>query len=266
MRAFILLLFTCILHVQAQQMITDFCPDRLGNQWVYQYQRVPLGYDFDNLMITESLKVVVTLDDYEMMNSDTLYIFNVNESGIRTTEERDGAIRAEVIENQFNISVYFRFNVIAVVEDALYDEILARDQEPVAMINPLYRSHSVSSADLKKVWTGNDSLYLLNAGTKRFAQNTGMVYDSLRSTGNCIEKLKLLSFNGEPFGLWGSPVRNPVKFETANFLHTQAGKKLHLSTTSQGLSGNAFSLNGRSYRRINRVRSSIVVTPPLNRN
>lgn len=223
MRVFFTLLFCCFLPIHAQQMISDFCPDKLGNEWVYLYQRVPLGYDFSGLMISESLNVVVTLDDYEMINTDTSYIFHIYESGIRTIVSREGESRTEPIGNRFNISVYLRLNVIVVVNDAFYDEILSRDEEPVAAINPLYRAHSVNSAGLKRVWTGNDSLYLLDAGAKRFAQNIGLVYDSLRSTGNCVLKTKLLSFNGEMFSLWGSPVQNPLKMKTAGIALQKTG-------------------------------------------
>jgi hypothetical protein len=260
MRVFIILLFCCFLPVHAQQMISDFCPDKLGNEWVYLYQRVPLGYDFSGLMISESLNVVVTLDDYEMINSDTSYIFHIYESGIRTTVSREGESRTESIGNRFNISVYLRLNIIVVVNDAFYDEILSRDEEPVAAINPLYRAHSVNSAGLKRVWTGNDSLYLLDAGAKRFAQNIGLVYDSLRSTGNCVLKTKLLSFNGEMFSLWGSPVQNPLKMKTAGIALQKTGTEiLHLCKKSPLKNGAFFSLNGQIYRGGNETVSSVVV-------
>jgi hypothetical protein len=191
-------ILTLIFLAQAQQTIKDFCPDRIGNAWEYSWQIEPYKRESTGPKIGESLHVAITLDDYEMKNNDTLYLFNIWEKGIVTTVYKDSIAKTNV-ENRYNISVYFRFNVTAVVEDALYSAILAEGREPISMLHPLYMYHSIPKDSLVKIKFGNDSLYRYSAKARQYVQNIGLVYDSTPSWGNGIEKLRLLSFNNTKY-------------------------------------------------------------------
>jgi hypothetical protein len=73
------------------------------------------------------------------------------------------------------------------------------------MLNPLYRNHTISLDSLEIIRFGTDSLYSYSIESRQYVQDLGLVFDSTRTFGNALLKLKLLSFNNKRFD---SSVRN----------------------------------------------------------
>ncbi len=238
-----LLVSIIVFPVLSQQSIGDFCPDQLGNVWEYSWQFEPYRRQDPSVKTGESLYVKVTLNDYEIQNSDTLYIFNIFEKGIITTVYADSTIQNPV-ENRYNISVYLRFNVTMVVEDAFYAVMLENGKEPLSMLRPIYNYHYISSDSLEKIKFGNDSLYRYTKGSRQYVQNIGLVYDSTRSFGNAVNKLRLLSFNNVSYS---SPIRkySSKKTSPCNLSPDGAGHKVIVLNRKPGAEGTIFSPLGR---------------------
>ncbi len=194
-RAAFFLFFVQVTVLRAQAPVGDFRPDRIGNVWEYSWQVEPYAREDPFVKVGESLYVKITLDDYEFEGSDTLHIFNVWEKGIVTTVQDDGPGVRTPVENRYNISLYFNFNVVMVVEDIFYSIMLENGREPITMLHPLYRNHTISLDSLEKIRFGSDSLYRYSKASRQYVQNIGLVFDSTRTFGNALLKLELLSFN-----------------------------------------------------------------------
>jgi|GEM_PF-4148740 len=195
-------MFLCLIFavsICAQQPVGDFRPDNIDNVWEYYWQVEPYSRQDPFIDIGESLYVKITLEDYEFENMDTLYIFNIWEKGVVTTIDNGGPEVKTPVDNRYNISVYFKFNVIMVVDDIYYSIMLENGREPITMLNPLYRNHTIGLDSLEKIRFGTDSLYSYTVESRQYIQNIGLVFDSTRTFGNALEKLKLLSFNNKRF-------------------------------------------------------------------
>lgn len=255
---FLCLIFT--VSICAQQSIGDFRPDRIENVWEYSWQVEPYSRQDPFIDIGESLYVKITLDDYEFEGTDTLYIFNIWEKGIVTTIDNGGPAVKTPVENLYNISVYFRFNVIMVVDDILYSIMLENGREPITMLNPLYRNHTIGIDSLEKIRFGTDSLYRYTVESRQYVQDIGLVFDSTRTFGNALEKLKLLSFNNKKFE---SSVRYFISGKTGRLPYGPSDRTLFYSSIilDGNLNGDGviFSPLGRVIRADRISRGSMVI-------